>query len=177
VAAGKNVYAKNCQGCHQESGQGLPGAFPPVVGSEWVTGPSETVVRILLHGLQGPVEVGRAAYNGAMPAWKDVLKDEEIAAVATYIRQWAPNAAPAVPVDQVAALRTADAGRTAAWTAQQLQAAEGSAPPAVTAGTPSTTREAGQAGPTRVGPPAAGPRNPGAAEPRSTAGAASGRAP
>ena len=87
VAAGKNVYAKNCVGCHQTTGLGLTGAFPPLLKSEWVTGPSETVVRILLHGLQGPVQVEGATYNGAMPAWKDVLKDEEIAAVATYIRQ------------------------------------------------------------------------------------------
>ena len=177
VAAGKNVYAKHCVGCHQETGLGLAGAFPPVKNSPWVTGPSETLVRILLHGLQGPIEVGGTPYNGAMPAWKDVLKDEEIAAVATYLRQWAPNAAPAVPVDQVAALRTAHADRTGAWTAVELQGAEGSAPPAVTAGTPSTTRRPGQAGPTRVGPAADGPQNPGAAGPRTTEGTTSGRAP
>lgn len=177
VAAGKNVFAKNCAGCHQSTGLGLAGAFPPIVGSEWVTGPSETVVRILLHGLQGPVQVKGATYNGAMPAWKDVLKDEEVAAVATYIRQWAPNAAPPVPVDQVAAIRTAEAGRRAAWNAQELQAAAGSAPPAATAGTPSTTARPGQAGPTPVGPAAAGPRNPGATRPGTTAGSTAGRAP
>lgn len=125
VAAGKRVYDKNCVSCHQGAGQGVPGAFPPLVESEWVTGSPETVARILLHGLQGPVQVRGATYNGAMPAWKDVLKDEEIAAVATYIRQMAPNAAPAVSVEQVAALRTAHADRTAAWTAAELEAAGG----------------------------------------------------
>lgn len=134
VAAGKNVFAKNCVGCHQTTGLGIPGAFPPLLKSEWVNGPSETVVRILLHGLQGPVQVEGATYNGAMPAWKDVLKDEEIAAVATYIRQWTPNTAPAVPVSEVAALRTATAGRTKAWTAAELKTAEGTAVPAAPAG-------------------------------------------
>ena len=128
VAAGQRVYDKNCVGCHQASGKGVPGAFPPVVGSEWVTGSPETLARILLFGLQGPVQVMGATYNGAMPAWKDVLKDEEIAAVATYLRQRAPNAAPAVPASQVAAVRTAHATRTTAWTAAELQSAGAVAP-------------------------------------------------
>jgi mono/diheme cytochrome c family protein len=134
VAAGQRVYDKNCVSCHQGSGQGVPGAFPPVVESEWVTGSPETVARILLHGLQGPVQVKGETYNGAMPAWKDVLKDEEIAAVATYIRQMAPNAAPAVTVEQVAAVRAAHADRTAAWTAQELEAAGPAAGAAPAAG-------------------------------------------
>lgn len=120
VAAGKNVYEKSCVACHQGTGAGLPGAFPPVVGSEWVTGAPETIVRILLNGLQGPVIVAGTTYNGAMPAWKEVLKDEEIAAVATYLRQWSPNAAPPVSAASVAALRKTDADRTQPWTAAEL---------------------------------------------------------
>jgi hypothetical protein len=117
----------------------VPGAFPPLVGAEWVTGPQETLVRILLHGLAGPVQVAGATYEGAMPAWKDVLKDEEIAAIATYLRQWSPNAAPAVSGAQVTALRDAHADRTAPWSASELRAIEGQAPPP-------------------AGPPTAGPR-------------------
>lgn len=123
VAAGKNVYEKNCVACHQSTGKGLAGAFPPLVGSAWVTGAPETIVRILLDGLQGPVEVAGATYNGAMPAWKDVLKDEEVAALATYLRQWAPNAAAPVPVATVSALRQTDATRTQPWTAAALTTA------------------------------------------------------
>lgn len=177
VAAGKNVFAKNCVGCHQTTGLGLAGAFPPLLKSEWVNGPSETVVRILLHGLQGPVQVEGATYNGAMPAWRDILKDEEIAAVATYIRQWSPNNASPVPVDQVAALRKANTGRTAAWNVAELKAAEGTATPAATAGSGTTTAHPGQAGPTPIGPPAAGPKNPGAVAPGTTAGSTAGRVP
>lgn len=130
VAAGERIFANNCSSCHQASGQGMPGAFPPVVGSEWVTGDPETLARILLHGLQGPVQVAGQSYNGAMPAWKDILKDEEIAAVATYLRQWKPNAAPAVNASQVAALRSAHADRTMPWTVEELRSAGAAGPSA-----------------------------------------------
>jgi mono/diheme cytochrome c family protein len=121
IAAGSSVYNSNCQSCHQAAGQGMPGVFPPLVGSEWVTGNGETVIRILLHGLQGPVEVAGGTYNGAMPAWKDVLKDEEIAAVATYIRQLETNSAAAVTTEEVKTVRDAHASRSQPWTAADLR--------------------------------------------------------
>jgi mono/diheme cytochrome c family protein len=132
IEAGKALFAKHCASCHQTSGKGIVGAFPPVVGSEWVTGAPEALVRILLHGLQGPVTVAGVTYNGAMPAWSDVLKPEEIAAVATYLRQWAPNDASAVSVEQVIALRD-ESGARAAWTAPELEAAANAAPAAAPA--------------------------------------------
>lgn len=123
ATAGRAVYEKSCQSCHQQNGQGVPGAFPPLVGSEWVTGPAETVVRIVLHGLQGPIEVRGVTYNGAMPAWKDLLSDAEIAAVTTRIRQWPPNRASPVPPAQVTEIRAAHAARNQPWTAAELRAA------------------------------------------------------
>ena len=122
ILAGKNVFSKNCQACHQQNGAGMPGVFPPLVGSEWVTGPAEIVIRILLNGLHEPIAVAGASYNGVMPAWRDVLTDQEIAAVATYIRQWAPNASPPVEADLVSQLREATATRTTPWTASELKA-------------------------------------------------------
>jgi mono/diheme cytochrome c family protein len=122
ILAGKEVFTKNCQACHQQTGAGLPGVFPPIVGSEWVTGPVEIVVRILLNGLHEPVTVAGATYNGAMPAWRDVLTDQEIAAVASYIRQWSPNASPPVEADLVSKLREATATRTTPWTPSELKA-------------------------------------------------------
>jgi mono/diheme cytochrome c family protein len=136
VTAGKAVYQKNCQVCHQATGRGVPGAFPPVVGSEWVTGPPERLLRIVLDGLHGPIQVAGATFDGAMPAWKDVLKDEEIAAVATYIRQWAPNQAPAVTSAAVAAVRAATGSRTTPWTAAQLQQAGAAGTPNASGGPP-----------------------------------------
>lgn len=124
VAAGKQVFVKNCQVCHQPTGLGIPGAFPPLVGSPWVVGSDRVVARILLNGLHGPIVVKGATFNGVMPAWRDVLKDEELAAVATYIRQWAPNSAPAVSPSTVATIRAATAARGQPWTAPELQALE-----------------------------------------------------
>lgn len=129
VAAGKQLFMKNCQVCHQPTGLGIPGSFPPLVGSPWVVGSDQIVARILLNGLHGPIDVKGATFNGVMPAWRDVLKDDEIAAVASYIRQWAPNAAPVVSASTVASIRAATAARGQPWTAPELQTLE-SAPAA-----------------------------------------------
>lgn len=128
VAAGRQVFTKNCQACHQATGRGLPGAFPPLVGSEWAVGSPEVLARILLNGLQGPVTVAGGTYNGAMPAWRDQLKDDEIAAVLTYVRQWAPNHAGPIAPALVGAVRGATAGRTTPWTAAELRALGTAAP-------------------------------------------------
>ncbi len=122
--AGRRIYLQHCRSCHQENGQGLPGVFPPLVGSEWVTAAPESIIRILLNGLAGPVEVGGDTFNGAMPAWRDVLGDGEIAAVATYVRQWKPNDAPAVSQTVVSQLRTSTQARSQPWTAAELRATE-----------------------------------------------------
>ena len=130
VAEGKRIFGANCVACHQATGLGVAGAFPPVVGSEWVTGPEKTVVRILLHGLNGPVTVKGATYNGAMPAWKESMSDDDIAHVITYLRQWSPNAAAAVSSSTVAELRKEHEARTTPWTAGELKALETAAPAA-----------------------------------------------
>jgi mono/diheme cytochrome c family protein len=122
VERGRQVFALQCQSCHQPDGRGQPGVFPPVVGSEWVTGPDETLLRILLDGLEGPVEVAGATFNGRMPAWREVLSDQDIAAVATHIRQWSPNSAGPVALNTVAEIRTATTARAKPWTAAELRA-------------------------------------------------------
>lgn len=124
IVAGEAVYLRSCQACHQASGLGAAGAFPPLIGSDWVTGPPETVVRIVLDGLQGPITVAGETYQGVMPAWRDLLSDDEIAAVATFVRQWDTNEAGAVEPELVAELRAATEARAgSAWTAEELQAA------------------------------------------------------
>lgn len=87
MAEGKKVYG-NCVACHQASGAGIAGQFPPLVNSEYVDEGTERLAVILLHGLSGPMTVGGQAYNtpNLMPAWS-TLSDEKIAQVATYIRR------------------------------------------------------------------------------------------
>lgn len=123
IETGQRIYASRCQSCHQADGRGVAGVFPPLIGSEWVTGPPELPVLILLNGLQGPIEVAGETYVGAMPAWRDVLSDAEIAAVATFIRQWETNDAPPIEPERVAALRAATEQRREPWTADELTTA------------------------------------------------------
>ena len=94
VADGKQLYAALCVACHQASGKGLPGVFPPLDGSEWVQGDERTVANILLHGITGELTVAGTAYKGALPAFKQ-QGDAELAAVASPVRsQWSNKAAP-----------------------------------------------------------------------------------
>ncbi len=123
VQAGRALYAARCQVCHQPTGEGVPGVFPPLIGVDRVTGPPEGLVLILLHGLSGPVTVNGQPYDGAMPPWKDLMNDAEIAAVATFIRQWETNQAPPVAPELVANLRAASADRATPWTEPELDAA------------------------------------------------------
>lgn len=120
--SGATVFTTHCSSCHQANGQGVPGTFPPLVGSEWVQGDQETVVRILLNGMQGPVTVRGGSFNGAMPAWKDQLTDAEIAAVATHIRSMGGNQGGPVEESLVASLRKELMSRNKPWTAAELQA-------------------------------------------------------
>lgn len=115
VLNGGQIYAANCQACHQANGQGLPGVFPPLAGSQWVTGEPSALTQILLHGLTGPIEVLGITYNGTMPAFGKQLSDEEIAAVATHIRSRWSNSASPVDAAAVAAARQSTASRSGPW--------------------------------------------------------------
>ena len=94
AADGKQVFTVNCVACHQATGKGLPGVFPPLDGSEWVVGDERIVANILLHGVNGEITVMGNTYKGAMPAFQQ-LSDAELAAVASYVRtEWSNKAAP-----------------------------------------------------------------------------------
>lgn len=117
---GATVYQNFCIPCHQAEGQGLPGAFPPLAGSNWVTGSPEVPIKIVLHGLQGPIDVKGTTYNGVMPAFASQMNDAEIAAVATHIRASWGNAASAIKASEVSELRSKFADRNQSWTAEEL---------------------------------------------------------
>ncbi len=117
---GKRVYTTICQACHQPAGQGVPGVYPPLAGSEWVTGSEERIIRIVLHGLNGKITVQDKEYNNAMLSLGAVLKDDQVANVLTFIRSEWGNAAPEVKPETVARIRAEAAGRTAPWTADEL---------------------------------------------------------
>ena len=120
AADGRAVYARTCQTCHQANGAGLPGAFPPLTASEYVNGDKARLIRIVLHGLTGPITVNGQNYNGLMTPWK-MLSDAEIAAVLTYERSNFQNNASAVTAAEVAAQRSATASRTTPYTIAELR--------------------------------------------------------
>lgn len=104
---GAALFAALCAACHQANGQGLPGVFPPLAGSEWVRGQPTTTAAIVLHGIQGGLTVKGIRYQGAMPAFGGQLSDEQIAAVLTHVRSQWGNAAAAVSAETVAQTRAA----------------------------------------------------------------------
>ncbi len=124
IAMGQRLYTQVCVACHQVNGMGLPGAFPPLAGVDYVTGDEERLVNILIHGLQGPLEVNGSQYNGIMPAFGPSgtynWNDEQISYVLTYIRQEWGNTAGEVTVEKVAEVRAATADRTSMLTAADL---------------------------------------------------------
>lgn len=122
AAQGKKIYTVNCVACHQASGMGVPGAFPPLVKSEYAIGGSKRLAMILLKGLQGPVKVSGVSYNGAMPAWEKILSDKKIAATLTYIRQEWGNTAGEISPEQIATARKEFAARAEPWTEADLLA-------------------------------------------------------
>ena len=91
---GKALYAAQCAACHQATGAGLPGVFPPLDGSEWVQGEPRVLANILLHGITGEITVKGNKYQGAMPAFPQ-LSDAELAGIASFIRgNWSNKAEP-----------------------------------------------------------------------------------
>jgi mono/diheme cytochrome c family protein len=116
---GKRVFA-NCIACHQTTGLGLPGAYPPLAGSEWAQGPEDRIIRIVLNGISGPITVKGAPFSNSMPAFGPILRDEQIADVLTYVRsEWGNDAPPVLP-DKVKEIRTAVAARPGPWSPEEL---------------------------------------------------------
>ena len=115
---GKTLYAL-CAACHQPNGEGLAGLAPPLLDSEWALGPADRPIRIVLHGLTGPIQVEGIQWQLEMPALP-TLADEDLASILTYIRrEWGHAAAPVRPAE-VAKVRAAFASRATSWTAAEL---------------------------------------------------------
>ena len=109
---GEETYAAQCASCHQQTGEGVEGVYPTLVGSELVTGDPAQAIDQVLNG------------QAAMPAFKDVLNDEQIAAVISHTRNSWDNEASVITPDRVAAQRT---GGDSAETSETGGAATGGA--------------------------------------------------
>ncbi len=103
---GSILYTTYCASCHQENGKGDNNRFPPLAGSDWVTGEEERLIAIVLNGLQGEIKVNGKTYNGLMPA-NNHLDDHAIASILTYIRMNFGNTSSLVSALKVSKVRKA----------------------------------------------------------------------
>lgn len=108
-----------CAPCHHANGLGIPNAYPSLVGTTWVIGDPELLIKVTLHGLQGPITVNGRPWNAMMMPLAN-LPDGQIAAALTHTRTSWGNAASPITPEQVAKVRAEHAGRTRPWTAAEL---------------------------------------------------------
>lgn len=126
VDQGREIYSRMCSSCHQPNGVGNPiNQCPPLTKSDWVLrdDPSR-IIRIVLNGARGPITVNGANWDSAsgMLAFRDVLSDEQIASVLSYVRgapEWGNNAATVLP-EMVKQAREVTANRNGPWTISEL---------------------------------------------------------
>lgn len=122
---GRQIFLTSCFACHGADGKGMKMLAPPLAGSDWVNGSPRRLVRVLFHGLSGPITVSGKPY--AAPEVQEVmpplatLGNEEIAAVLTYLRrEWGHSAEPISPGD-INNYRIEAQGRTVPWTEEELE--------------------------------------------------------
>lgn len=101
---GAKIYSNFCASCHLSNGEGIPNAFPPIAGSNWLTEKREETIRAVKYGLQGVVQVNGEEYNSFMPAMG--LSDEEVTDVLNYIfNAWENNIDEPATVAEVKAVK------------------------------------------------------------------------
>ncbi|MEM9928570.1 MAG: PVC-type heme-binding CxxCH protein, partial [Bacteroidota bacterium] len=126
-AAGWDIYHQDgsCVTCHQKNGKGLrPSGFPPLQASHWVTEDPTRLAKVLLKGLIGPITIDGHTYPGQVPMtpYENLLNNEEMANVMTYIRNAFGNRASAVSAEFVAGVReeVKASGKKGYYTAEEL---------------------------------------------------------
>ena len=121
-AAGAKFYAGRCASCHGADGAGIASLAPPLIDSSWVTGPAERLARIMLHGLQGPIEVAGTTWNGVMPghATQKEFDDQVASGLITHLHRSWGHSGRAVEPEFTAQIRAATSGRRTMWTVPEL---------------------------------------------------------
>jgi nitrite reductase (NO-forming) len=104
IHAGQVLYAGTCSVCHQANGQGLPGVFPPLAGSDFLLADQKRAIGIVLNGFSGPVTVNGTDYNSVMPPMSQ-LNDDEVANILTYVYNSWGNQGDAISPEEVAKIR------------------------------------------------------------------------
>jgi mono/diheme cytochrome c family protein len=102
---GHVLYMSYCRGCHQQNGMGDNNRYPPLAGSDWLSGDNNRLIRVLLRGLQGEIKVNGKTYAGIMPAHGAFLDDHAIASILTYARKRFNKAGSPITTAEVTKLR------------------------------------------------------------------------
>lgn len=116
---GRIQFQSYCAACHQDEGQ-RAGDVPPLAASPWVTGPGNRLIRIVLHGVRGPMEVNGKTYDREMPGFGQVLSDAEIASLLSYVRGRFGGPSEPIAPETVGRIRAAHQNRTAYWNVEEL---------------------------------------------------------
>lgn len=118
---GEQLYNLHCGACHAPDGNGATGGtFPPLAGSEWVSGNPKRSIAIVLFGLHGPIEVRKKTYNLEMPPQGAVLDDDKVAAILNYVHTSWGNQGETFRRDLVRTVRSEFESRSEPWTAPDL---------------------------------------------------------
>ena len=121
--AGRDLYMKACIECHQADGRGVPQTFPPLAGSEWVKGNRDTMLRIMLGGLSGPIEVNGQKFNGVMPGHSHVrMRKSPRSPASSASRSGRSRRSPSRPSDVKALRPDVEKRKFVPWTAEELRA-------------------------------------------------------
>ena len=104
IAAGKQLFLGTCSPCHQQDGRGVPNAFPPLAGSDFLMADKMRAIGIVLNGRTGPITVSGKDFNSVMPPHSH-LPDDDIANILTYVRNSWGNSGDAIATAEVATVR------------------------------------------------------------------------
>jgi len=113
---GRNLFQSYCAACHLT----VEGEAPPL-GSPWVTGPEERLIKIVLHGVRGPMEVQGKIWDREMPGFGQILSDADVASLLSFVRQRFGAPGEAITAAAVGRVRAANQSRTEYWRVEDLR--------------------------------------------------------
>jgi mono/diheme cytochrome c family protein len=116
---GGSQFQSYCAACHQYDGQGV-GDAPPLAGSLWVTGPEDRLIKIVLHGVRGPMEIAGKTYDREMPGFGPILSDADVASLLSFVRRQFGGPREPITPSTVGRVRAANQNRTAYWSVDEL---------------------------------------------------------
>ena len=118
IEAGRTEFEQRCAPCHQFEGRVREA--PPLAGSSWVAGPESRLIRIVLHGVRGEMEVAGRTYNREMPGFGQILSDAQIAALLSFVRRRFGGLDTEIQPQTVAEIRTRYQDRSSYWSVDEL---------------------------------------------------------